>query len=68
MDCKQNSNARNCTCTYEPCPRKGVCCDCVIYHRASGELPGCFFSKAAEKTYDRSIANFIADAKTRKQE
>jgi hypothetical protein len=26
-----------------------------------GQIPGCFFSKEAEKTYDRSIAAFIRD-------
>ena len=25
----------------------------------NGELPACFFTKEAERTYDRSIANFI---------
>jgi hypothetical protein len=29
------------------------------YHRMNGELPACFFSPAAEKTYDRSIPKFI---------
>ncbi|MCG2814014.1 MAG: hypothetical protein L6245_04965 [Thermodesulfovibrionales bacterium] len=29
------------------------------YHRKNGELPACFFSKEDERTYDRSIANFI---------
>ena len=67
MDCKQNTNTRRCTCTYEPCPRKGLCCDCIAYHRANGELPGCLFSEAAEKTYDRSIEFFITDAAARKR-
>jgi len=26
-----------------------------------GEIPGCFFSAAGEKTYDRSIQAFIKD-------
>ena len=63
MDCKKSSNLKNCACTYEPCPRKGVCCDCVAYHRAGGELPGCFFSPEAERTYDRSINNFMRTTK-----
>jgi len=29
----------------------------------NGEVPGCFFSKAGEKTYDRSIENLYADYK-----
>lgn len=48
-----------CACTYEPCPRKGKCCECVAYHRSCSELPGCYFSKENEKTYDRSIDFFI---------
>ncbi|MDD2804803.1 MAG: DUF6485 family protein [Elusimicrobiales bacterium] len=63
MDCKKNSNLKACACTYEPCPRKGACCDCVAYHRNSGELPGCFFTPAAERTYDRSVENFIRTQK-----
>jgi len=63
MNCKKETNAKNCSCTYEPCSRKGVCCDCVAYHRASGELPGCLFSKEAERTYDRSVEKFIASHK-----
>ncbi|MFH1619680.1 MAG: DUF6485 family protein [bacterium] len=59
MECKKESNIKSCTCTYEPCSRKGLCCECVSYHRSSGELPGCFFSAAAERRYDRSTAAFI---------
>jgi len=59
VDCSLKSNASRCTCTYEPCSRKGKCCDCVAYHRANGELPGCLFSPAAERTFDRSVASFI---------
>jgi hypothetical protein len=31
----------------------------VAYHRAKGAIPGCFFPTDGEKTYDRSIANFV---------
>lgn len=48
-----------CTCTYEPCSRKGICCDCIAYHKRNGEVPGCLFSKDVERTYDRSIDAFI---------
>ncbi len=44
-----------CTCTYEPCSRKGKCCECIEYHRRMDEAPGCLFPKAAERTYDRSL-------------
>ena len=52
-------NLDRCTCTYEPCSRKGHCCDCIEYHRRSGELPGCLFPPQAERTYDRSIRHFV---------
>lgn len=58
-NCNIEKNKTGCTCTYEPCPRKGLCCECVTYHRKSGELPGCFFSPDDEKTYDRSFERFI---------
>ncbi|GAW91874.1 DUF6485 family protein [Calderihabitans maritimus] len=60
MECAVNENKKKCTCTYEPCPRKGNCCQCVAYHRQFNEVPGCFFPPEAEKTYDRSIARLAA--------
>jgi len=57
--CNLDKNKKACTCTYEPCSRKGLCCECILYHRRNGELPGCLFSKEAEASYDRSIQNFI---------
>ncbi|MCX8058427.1 MAG: DUF6485 family protein [Spirochaetes bacterium] len=60
MSCQnKTNNLKNCTCTYEPCSRKGICCECIDYHRKNGEIPGCFFNQKGEKTYDRSIENFI---------
>ncbi len=61
MNCKKEENLTNCACTYSGCPRKGVCCDCIAYHREKDELPGCYFSKEGEKSYDRSINAFIND-------
>ncbi|MFH0739158.1 MAG: DUF6485 family protein [Candidatus Omnitrophota bacterium] len=59
-DCQnQRNNLANCNCSYNPCSRKGICCECIAYHRKGGELPACFFPSNVEKTYDRSIANFI---------
>lgn len=55
----RKQNLANCNCSYEPCPRKGICCECILYHRKNGQIPACFFSSDVEKTYDRSIANFI---------
>jgi len=60
--CTQETNKANCNCTY-PCSRKGVCCECIAYHRRSGELPACYFSKEAERTYDRSISNYLRSTK-----
>ncbi|HNX91031.1 MAG TPA: DUF6485 family protein [Candidatus Omnitrophota bacterium] len=59
MTCKKKENMTRCNCTYEPCERKGLCCDCIAYHRANGELPACYFPDRAERTFDRSIAHFI---------
>jgi hypothetical protein len=63
MDCNKAKNLAACNCTYEPCPRKGLCCQCLAYHRDHGELPACFFSEQAEMTFDRSIAAFLKDQK-----
>ncbi|MEO0081324.1 MAG: DUF6485 family protein [candidate division WOR-3 bacterium] len=60
MECNIRNNTRYCTCTYEPCARKGRCCECLAYHRDKGELPGCYFPAEVEKTYDRSLARFLA--------
>ena len=55
----QSANLEQCNCTYEPCERKGNCCECVSYHRAMGQLPACYFTPEVELTYDRSIARFL---------
>jgi len=57
--CNQEENTKNCTCTYPNCSRKGICCECINYHRENGEIPGCLFPQEAEKTFDRSIEYFI---------
>lgn len=59
MECRKDRNLARCTCTYEHCEKKGLCCECVAYHRGRGELPGCFFPPEAERTYDRSVRAFI---------
>ena len=56
MECKKEINLKNCNCTSN-CSKKGVCCECIAYHRERNELPACYFSKEKEATYDRSIAN-----------
>jgi hypothetical protein len=64
MSCaNKDKNLDNCTCTYTSCSRRGRCCECVQYHLSSNQIPGCFFPSQAEKSYDRSIENFIASYK-----
>ena len=63
MECKKETNLKRCNCSYPGCSRKGICCECIAYHRRNNELPACFFSKEAEKTYDRSFERFIRDRK-----
>ena len=59
MECKKEENLKMCPCTYEPCSKKGICCECISYHLAHNELPACAFPPEVEKTYDRSFARFI---------
>ena len=59
MECNKEKNLKNCNCSYEPCAKKGICCECVAFHRSSNELPACFFPDNVERTYDRSFAKFI---------
>ena len=33
MECKKDKNLKACNCTY-PCSRKGICCECLAYHRS----------------------------------
>ncbi|MDI6704441.1 MAG: DUF6485 family protein [bacterium] len=58
-ECKLQENKSRCNCTYEPCSRKGICCECIQYHLRMKQLPACFFPSDVEKTYDRSIKRFI---------
>jgi len=58
-ECKVKQNKEKCSCSYEPCSRKGICCECIEYHLSNGQFPACFFPDDIEKTYDRSIERFI---------
>ena len=58
MECSTSRNTSSCNCSYEPCSRKGRCCDCLRYHLKSRELPACFFPDSVERTYDRSFETF----------
>jgi hypothetical protein len=65
-ECKNyEANRKRCNCSYEPCGKKGYCCECLHYHRSRGELPACFFPPEVERTYDRSIQRFISLQKAR---
>jgi hypothetical protein len=58
MECNLNANKARCNCTYEPCSRKGKCCECIAYHLEMEELPACAFPAEIERTYDRSFKKF----------
>ncbi len=57
--CDIEKNKFKCNCSYEPCSRKGICCECIRYHWSMNELPACFFPDEVERTYDRSIKRFV---------
>jgi len=58
MECNRDKNMKRCNCTYEPCEKKGICCECIAYHLRSRALPACCFPEEAEATYDRSFEYF----------
>ena len=60
MDClNKKKNLERCNCSYSGCSKKGMCCDCLHYHKMSGQMPACFFPDKDEMEYDRSVANFV---------
>jgi hypothetical protein len=58
MECKKALNLKRCNCSYHPCSRKGICCECLHYHLSMRQLPACCFPADAEQTYDRSFEHF----------
>ncbi|MBG0775792.1 MAG: cytosolic protein [Desulfovibrionaceae bacterium] len=58
MECRQERNLEHCNCTYSACDKRGLCCECIRYHLAMRQLPGCAFPADAERTYDRSFEHF----------
>jgi len=58
MECNKERNLAACNCRYEPCSRKGVCCECISYHLRNRELPGCCFPDDIERTFNRSFELF----------
>ena len=65
MECNLDANVSRCNCTYEPCSRKGKCCECIAYHLRSDELPACAFPSEVERTYDRSFNRFVSVVQNR---
>ncbi|ABV33120.1 MULTISPECIES: DUF6485 family protein [Pseudothermotoga] len=64
MNCvNKERNLKKCNCSYPGCPRKGICCECLSYHRSHGELPACYFSDEDEKSWNRSIEYFVSKNK-----
>ena len=57
-ECSKEDNQNLCNCSY-PCDKKGLCCECISYHRQRGELPACYFPNDVERTYNRSITNYV---------
>ena len=66
MECRKEENLGRCNCTYEPCSRKGMCCECIAYHLRMRELPGCCFPDDIEATFDRSFECFSRLVQDRK--
>lgn len=58
MECKKEQNIKHCNCTYEGCPKHGICCECIAYHIKNRQLPACCFPDDIEKTYNRSFEKF----------
>jgi hypothetical protein len=58
MECSIKENLAKCSCTYQPCSRKGKCCECITYHVEMQELPACVFPPDIEKTYNRTFLRF----------
>ncbi|MHC5036097.1 MAG: hypothetical protein ACYTHM_02175 [Planctomycetota bacterium] len=37
----QALNAEECPCDVGDCPRRGICCECIEFHRKIDESPAC---------------------------
>lgn len=66
MECNKIKNLKTCNCSYTPCSRKGICCECLSYHLNMQELPACAFPEEAERTYNRSFEFFAKLVKSGK--
>lgn len=52
-------NTQYCNCSSSSCPRHGLCCECLHYHRQRSEIPACYFTPDEEKTLNRTIEFFV---------
>ena len=41
IECQLEENKAQCPCPDKDCKRNGACCQCVKYHRQTGDLPWC---------------------------
>jgi hypothetical protein len=64
-ECNIEKNIEECICTYEPCSRRGTCCECIQYHWGMRELPACLCPDDVERTFERSLRRFIEVYKNR---
>jgi hypothetical protein len=66
VECRKEENLKKCNCSYDPCSRKGECCECLRYHLKMRELPACCFPRDIERTFDRSFEKFaeLVDSNT----
>ncbi len=49
-------NIQMCPCTSESCPRRGVCCECISYHRNSLEWPESACMRGAKKRPEETLS------------
>ena len=64
-ECQKEINLQRCNCSYDPCSRKGICCECLHSHWQKEQLPACLFPDDVERSYDRSLRRFIEVYKDR---
>ena len=58
-ECKVKKNKAACNCAEESCGRKGICCECMRYHRGLSQFPACFFPDDVAAAGERSVEAFI---------
>ncbi len=61
MECTSTRSKAHCNCSFTQCEKHGNCCQCVVFHRDRGEMPGCFFTPAAERRGDRTLRALLND-------